>query len=149
AGWFAEPYAVACASPTSCAATGYYVDSSGSQQGLLLTESSSGWVAAEAPLPANAAANPNVTLGSIACPSTATCVAAGTYTDSSGSTEGLLLTWSGTSWTAAQAPLPFNTAVDPSVGSVTVSCPTSTGCAVAAYYSATSGLDQALLLWGM
>lgn len=149
AGWFADPYAISCASDTSCTATGYYLDSSGNQQGLLLTQSSSGWSATEAPLPANAAANPNVTLSSIACPSTATCVAAGTYTDSSGSTQGLLLTWSGSSWRAAEAPLPSNAASNPGVNSMTVSCPNSSGCAVATYYFDTSDLSQALLLWGL
>jgi hypothetical protein len=149
AGWFAAPDVLACTSSTSCVAAGYYIDSSSHQQGLLLTESSSGWVATEAPLPANAAANPNVSLASIACPSTTMCLAAGTYTDSSGNVEGLLLTRSGTSWTTAEAPLPSNAAANPRVSSETVSCPTSTGCAVAAYYFGTSGLSQALLLWGL
>ena len=55
---------------------------------LLVTGSGTSWTAAEAPLPANAAADPGAGLGSVACPSASSCVAAGVYTDSSGNLAG-------------------------------------------------------------
>jgi hypothetical protein len=67
------------------------------------------WAAAKAPLPADASASPGVNLNSIACPSVSFCVAVGTYNDSSGNPQGLLLTKSGTAWSAATAPLPAGT----------------------------------------
>ena len=101
---------VACPSASTCVAGGFYTDSSGNEQGLLITGSGTSWTAAEAPLPANAAADPDAGLDSETCPSASTCVAAGTYEDSSGNEQGLLITGSGTSWTAAEAPLPANAA---------------------------------------
>ena len=76
---------------------------------------SSGWTAAEAPLPAGAAANPGVSVTSVTCPSASSCVAVGTYLDSAGNLQGLVLTGSGTSWTAAEAPLPAGAGADPDV----------------------------------
>ena len=104
---------MACASASSCVATGDYTDSSGNTQALLVTGSGTSWTAAEAPLPANAAADPDAFFpGSVACASASSCVATGFYTDSSGNIQGLLVTGSGTSWTAAEAPLPANAAAE-------------------------------------
>ena len=86
---------MACPSASSCVAAGDYTDSSGNGQGLLVTGSGTSWTAAEAPLPANAAADPVAGLGSVACPSASSCVTAGVYDDSSGNRQGLLVTGSG------------------------------------------------------
>ena len=138
---------VACASASSCVAAGFYTDSSGNRQGLLVTGSGTSWTAAEAPLPANAGPDPGVWLGSVACPSASSCVAAGGYTDSSGNGQGLLVTGSGTSWTAAEAPLPANAAADPVAGLTSVACPSASSCVTAGtYYS--SGNHQGLLVTG-
>jgi hypothetical protein len=65
---------------------------SGNTQGVLLTESSGTWAqGVEAVLPAGAAANPNVSLDSVSCPSAGDCAAIGEYADSSGQQD-LLLT---------------------------------------------------------
>src|SRR5712692_10145839 len=58
------------------------------------------WQAAQAPLPADAATQPDAGLDAVACPSATVCVADGAYTDSSGNAQGLLLTGSGGAWTA-------------------------------------------------
>jgi hypothetical protein len=149
ADWWVQPSTVTCASTTSCVAVGNYLDTSQHQEGLLLTWSGAIWTVKEAPLPANAAANPNVILSSLSCPSPGTCVAGGTYTDSSGNQQGLLLTWSGGSWTPAEVLLPANAAANPQVGMSSVSCPTNSGCVAVGGYTATSGLSQALLWWGL
>ena len=139
---------VACPSASSCVAAGAYADSSGRDQGLLVTGSGMSWTAAEAPLPANAAADPNVLLNSVACASASSCVATGDYTDSSGSTQGLLVTGSGMSWTAAEAPLPANAAADPDVWPGSVACASASSCVAAGYYTDSSGNTQALLVTG-
>ena len=85
---------VACASAASCAAAGTYLDSAGIQQGLLEKWSGTAWTPAEAPLPADAIANPSVALVSVACASAASCVADGQYIGSAANGQGLLETWS-------------------------------------------------------
>ena len=83
---------MSCASPGNCTAAGWYTDSSGNQQGLVLTQSSGTWVAAKAKLPAGAAANPVVYMSSVSCASARNCTAVGEYNDTSGNEQGLLLT---------------------------------------------------------
>jgi hypothetical protein len=139
---------LACPSASSCVAAGVYADSSGNGQGLLVTGSGTSWTAAKAPLPANAAADPAVFPGSVACASASSCVATGTYTDSSGNVQGLLVTGSGTSWTAAKAPLPANAAADPAGTLSSVACPSASSCVAAGRYTDSSGNQQALLVTG-
>ena len=138
---------VACASASSCVATDSYTDSSGGEQGLLVTGSGTSWAATEAPLPANAAANPNVVLGSAACPSASSCVVPGEYSDSSGFEHGLVLTGSGTSWTATEVLLPAN-ADDAVISLASVACPSASSCVAAGSYTDPSGNGQMLLVTG-
>jgi homospermidine synthase len=84
---------VSCASAGNCTAVGSWIDSSGNRHGLLLTQTAGTWAAGtDAPLPANAASNPLVLLRSVSCASAGNCTAVGLYTDSSGNSQGLLLT---------------------------------------------------------
>ena len=92
---------VSCVSASQCVAVGYAAVSE-VQEGLLLTESGGSWTAAESPLPAGAS---DPFLMGVSCESASQCVAAG-FTDVSGVPQGLLLTESSGSWTAAEAPLP-------------------------------------------
>ncbi|MGH3193648.1 MAG: hypothetical protein ACRDOL_41600 [Streptosporangiaceae bacterium] len=73
-----------CPSAILCVAAGNYNDSSGHSQGLLLTGTRFSWAPARAELPGDAAANPNVGLDTLACPSADKCVVGGTYQSSSG-----------------------------------------------------------------
>ena len=139
---------VACPSASSCVAVGNYNDSSGSEQGLLLTGSGSSWSAAEAPRPANAASDPTVFFGSVACPSASSCVAAGSYVDSSGHQQGLMLTGSGTSWTATEIPPPTNAASNPDAALTSVTCLSASSCVATGGYTDSSGNRQGLLLTG-
>lgn len=96
------------------------------------------WNAAITPLPANAAANPSVYISSMACYSASWCAAAGTYADSSGETLGLLLTKSGTAWSAATAPLPSGSGTA-NVNLLSVACPSASSCVAVGYYHPNSG----------
>jgi hypothetical protein len=144
---------VVCPASSQCVAAGRYYDSSANSQGLLLTGAPASWTPAKAPVPANAAANPNVQINDVACSSTSACVAVGNYTDSSGNQEGLLLDGSGTSWTAAEAPLPASPDVtgNPHVSLGPVMCPAVSSCTVVGTYTDAPGSiqgSQSLLLTG-
>ena len=139
-------YYVVCPAVTSCIAVGDYKDSSGHQQGLLLSGSGSVWTATQAPMPNDAAANPEATLQSVACPSASRCLAVGNYTDSSGHSQGVVETRFGSRWTPTQAPLPAGASVAPGVGLDSVSCPSTSFCVVLGNYQDSSGNFQGLLL---
>jgi len=130
---------VSCWAPSGCVATGIYGDSSGNLDGLLLTDSGGSWTAAEAPLPANAAEFTLMNRFEVSCPAAFQCAAAGTYTDTSGAVQGFLLTDSGGSWTAQEAPLPIASA-NPQVDMYGISCWAASQCiATGAYYPDKSG----------
>jgi hypothetical protein len=126
---------VSCPSATSCFAGGNYRQSPGGNDGMLLALSGGTWSAVTAPLPANASANPDVTVGGMSCPSAKWCTAVGQYSDTAGDLYGLLLRWSHGAWTATAAPVPAGSAA---VGSLdAVSCPSTARCFA-------GGLQQAL-----
>ena len=62
-----------CPSTTACVGDGTYRDSSGSDQGFLVTGAGTTWTASEAPLPAGAISDQShpASLASVACPSAA------------------------------------------------------------------------------
>ena len=108
-----------------------------------VTNGGGSWTPAEAPLPADAAASPFADLVSVACPSATSCVATGDYAVSSGGHQAVLVTGSGTSWAAAEAPLPANAAASPRADLVSVACPSATSCVATGYYTDSSGNTQA------
>ena len=148
---------VSCASAGNCTAVGNYEDSSGHLQGLLLTETSGTWAAGvEASLPANAGTTAFPQLGSVSCASAGNCSVVGTYDDSSGNGQGLLLTETSGAWAAGvEASLPANagtggTGVNkliPQVGAV--SCASVGNCTAVGSYPDGSGHLQGLLLTEM
>jgi hypothetical protein len=137
---------VSCPSATACVAVGQYRDTSGHVQGWLLTRSGASWTSARAPLPVNAAAKTFATLNGVSCPSPAYCVAVGWYHNKSGVGEGLILTRSGATWTAAQAPQPANAAAAPWLFLDGVSCPSPSACLAFGSYTDKSGDEPSLLL---
>jgi Cutinase len=143
----AEVEGISCPSTTECVAVGVYADDSGNKEMLALTWSGGSWTAAGVPLPANAAFDPEVEVRGLSCPSVDECVAGGMYQDSSGGFDGLLLTWSGGSWTAAGVPLPANAATtSPDVNVYAVSCASANECVAGGSYVDSSGNTQGLLL---
>ena len=139
---------LSCASAGNCTATGSYSDSSGNRQGLLLTQTAGTWATGvEAPLPANAGSGPGVGLGSVSCASAGNCTVTGSYTDSSGSSQGLLLTQTAGTWAAAEAALPANAGSGPNrAGLGAVSCASAGNCTATGHYLDSSGHTQGLLL---
>jgi hypothetical protein len=150
AGQFAGLNAVACASTAACTAVGGYLDSSGNTQGMLLAGSGTSWTATEAPLPGDASSsNPFSGISAVACPASASCIAVGQYQNSAAVSLGLLLTGSGTTWTATEAPLPAGaSATIPGASVNSVACPAATDCMAGGSYVDSSGNGQGLLLNG-
>jgi Cutinase len=105
---------------------------------------SSQWTAASAPLPADAAANPYVYISSISCYTASWCAGVGTYRNTSGETAGLLLTKSGTAWSAATAPLPPGSGTA-SADLYAVACPSASSCVAVGDYQYSSGTDGGLI----
>ena len=139
---------VSCPSAGNCSAVGWYADSSGHQQGLLLTESAETWTAGvEATLPAGAATDPSVNLHSVSCASAGNCGAVGSYIDSAGHTQGVLLAEGGGVWAAGvEATLPAGAATDPDVSINSVSCASAANCSAVGNYIDSAGYQQGVLL---
>jgi len=143
-----NPGSVSCASAGNCSAVGRYEDSSGNEQGLLLTESAGTWQSGvEATLPANLGSNPSVSFQSVSCASAGDCGAVGQYTDSSGHQQGLLLSETGGTWqTGVEMTPPANSGSNPSVSLQSVSCASADNCSAVGRYLDSSGHEQGLLL---
>ena len=139
---------VSCPSAGNCSAAGYYYDSTGSLQGLLLTETAGTWATGvEASLPAGAGPSPGVDITSVSCPSAGNCSAVGDYYDTSVHVQGLLLTQTGGTWgTGVKASLPAGAGTDPQVNLNSVSCPSAGDCGAVGQYKDSAGNWQGLLL---
>jgi hypothetical protein len=139
---------VSCVTAGICTAVGDYADSSGSFQGLLLTQTAGTWATGtQATLPANAGHDIANVL-SVSCASAGNCTAVGEYYDNSGNEQGLLLTQAAGTWaTGTQAPLPADAASKPYAVASSVSCTSPGNCTAAAGYNTNSpGHSQGLLL---
>jgi hypothetical protein len=152
-GDFVAVESVSCPSPGDCTAVGEYTDTSGKSQGLLLTETAGKWAAGVEPvLPANAGAIaglPGSFVRFVSCASAGNCTAIGTYVDSSGNEEGLLLTETDGSWApGVEAVLPANAAAFESLQWSSLSCASAGNCAAVGSYTSSSAplRFQALLL---
>jgi hypothetical protein len=98
-----------CVSAVFCAAVGDYENGSNLQQGLLEVYQGGTWHAAEAPMPLNAdPTKGEVFIKDVSCASVGSCVAVGSYKDSSGHAHAVIETYAGGSWTALEAPSPHD-----------------------------------------
>ncbi|MGD0937533.1 MAG: hypothetical protein ABR922_23560, partial [Streptosporangiaceae bacterium] len=118
----------------------------GNSEGLLLTQHRGSWTVATAPVPSGAAANSYSSITAVACPSAATCTAAGSYTNTAGNGQVLLLTQHQGSWTVATAPVPSRAATNPETFITGMACPSATACTASGGFTDSSGNSQGLLL---
>jgi hypothetical protein len=145
---------VSCPSAGNCSAVGGYTDSSGYGEGLLLTETAGTWaIGVEAVLPANedrtlSPSSFGAVVRSVSCASAGNCSAIGTYFDSSGNQEGLLLTETAGTWSAGvEAALPPNAvALKQFVQWGSVSCASAGNCTAVGQYTAAGSFFQGLML---
>ncbi len=141
----------ACPSTGDCFAAGSYYSGSSSSpvtgKGAIFTLSSSTWKVIKAPIPTGANIAPNLTLNAIACTASKSCVIGGSYVDSNGNTQGLIISnGGGATWHATEVPLPADAASNPSVSLTMAACPSSGSCALAGTYTNTSVQRGALVL---
>ena len=139
---------VSCASAGNCSAVGSYTDSSHHRQGLLLSETHGRWVpGVKAILPAGVGSNSGVALRSVFCASVGNCSAVGSYTDSSGFTQGVLLSETRGGWArGVEASLPADAGSNPGVLFASLSCASFENCSAVGSYTDGSHHRQGLLL---
>jgi len=98
-------------------------------------------------MPAGAATDPEAFLGSVSCASAGNCSAVGGYTDSSGHSQGVLLSESSGTWaTGVKAGLPADAATNPFASVDSVSCPSAGNCSAVGGYADCVNNQQGLLL---
>jgi hypothetical protein len=132
----------------ACVAAGAF---DGQARGFLVTGSATAWSAIRTPLPAGAGPKQNAALRAVSCLSASLCVVAGTYTDTAGSSQGLLVTRQEGKLIAAQAPLPAGAATRqglPGTQVTSVACPAASSCLATGDYTDTAGDAQTVLLTG-
>ncbi|HEV8065601.1 MAG TPA: hypothetical protein VGP46_12240 [Acidimicrobiales bacterium] len=141
-------YDVSCSSPGDCGAVGTYLDGSGNTQPMVLSEQGGKWSGGvAATLPSGASPFQDVTLPSISCRSSGDCTAVGSYSDSAGNRQGLLLTETSGKWASGvKASLPGGAGSAPSVFMTSASCSAAGTCGAAGSYIDSSGARQALFL---
>ena len=98
-------YAVDCPQVDSCIAVGTYPVTPQVFQPLIEELNSGVWSPVEGPLPADAAAGASGILSGAYCPTEGSCIATGGFGGANG-WFGMILTQSGSTWSAADAPLP-------------------------------------------
>jgi hypothetical protein len=136
---------VSCAPSGSCSAVGYYVDTDGSGEPLVVPVS--GGVAAtglEGTLPSNALGSStgyqDASLNAVTSPVAGSCLAVGDYYDASDYEQGLIVPVSGGAPQAGEeAALPASEAANPYASLATVVCAPSASCvAIGQYDNATA-----------
>jgi hypothetical protein len=99
-----ELHALDCAAADGCSAVGRYTTNGGNRVGLLLTEANGTWTPVTATLPAGADTDPIAALATLSCPSAGNCSAVGSYRDTSGNTQGVLLAETSGTWAVGIQP---------------------------------------------
>lgn len=115
---------IACPSTTRCTAAGGYQDLAGDAFGFVSNGSGSTWSqGVEIPMPADAGANPRVSVGRLSCTAAGDCVVVGSYEDASGDTEAFVDTiTSGVPATAVEVAAPSGAATPVDASLSGVSC---------------------------
>jgi hypothetical protein len=116
---------VSCAAQGSCVAVGGYKDASNNAHAVIDTYAGGTWTAMEAPSPHDASGT-YAFLKSVACPAPGDCFAVGRYQNASGA-FGFIDTLANGAWSAAPAPVPSGSNLDPVAASI--SCPSTSFCA--------------------
>jgi len=140
--------AVACRSAASCSAGGDFRDYADNQQAFAGTEKKGVWGAAEE-VPGSAALNQGgqAEIHSLSCGSAGNCSAGGTYADSSGDLQALVVSETNSTWGTAEE-VPSSAALNQGGNAVTlsVSCASAGNCSAGGFYKDSSGHLQAFVV---
>ena len=142
---------VVCSSKAWCVTVGGYIAVNENWQGLIDTLANGTWTDITAPLngltPSASTSSPFTNLAGLSCSEEGSCVAVGTYQDSTPHVDALIENLSGGLWTATNAPL---IGLSPAAGTVgdgltSVSCPVSGSCVSVGNYFDSSGNTEGLV----
>jgi hypothetical protein len=137
---------VSCPVAGSCAAAGFYSDTSGHRQGLLASLVAGTWTAVTAPtsgLNPGPWTNPALLFTSLSCPAEGSCSAVGSYVAVPNKTDAVIATLASGTWSAITAPVsglnpPPNPAATNMARLDAVSCPAADSCVAVGEYQDTS-----------
>ncbi len=135
--------AVSCSSSGQCAAAGYYLDGTGSQQAFVANEVNGVWQNAEA-IPGTIALNGSgsASVTALSCTAPGYCSVGGNYYDGSGNYQGFVADEVGGVWQNA-VEVPGTAALNFGNGEVSnLSCAAPGDCSAAGYYADSSGNQQ-------
>ena len=135
----AKVSSVSCASAGSCAAAGFYTDSSGHVQGFVISESNGRWhQAIEVPGLAVLNTGGDAKVSSVSCASAGSCSAGGFYSDTTGGTQAFVVSERNGSWGTAQQ-VAANLTSGQGAFVDTVSCSSPGNCAAGGEFNDASG----------
>jgi hypothetical protein len=121
---------VSCSSAGNCAAGGFYVDSTPSAQGFVVSERNGAWGRAlEVPGLGSLNAGDNAEVLSVSCPSAGNCGATGYYNDIPGRFQGFVVSQANGTWRTAKA-VTFSDGAQ----ILSVSCPSAGNCGAGGLY---------------
>jgi hypothetical protein len=130
--------AVTCTTSTACTAVGTYKTDSGAFAQLVERWTGAGWTIEPAPAPTGAVAS---TLSAVSCPSSASCIAVGSSTNSSGVSVPLATGWNGKTWN----PEPLAPPTGHGSALTAVSCTSLTVCDAVGWNTPTSANDPLVI----
>jgi hypothetical protein len=132
-----ELLSVACPVPGSCTAAGFYEARSGVLEPTVAQQVNGRWLrATRTRLPHNASASPEASLSSVTCTGVGSCVAVGSYLNTSGRFEALAVTETRGGWALATVITPPpGAAANPDASLNSVSCPKAGFCTAVGYYT--------------
>lgn len=139
--------AVSCPDDGACTAVGDWVDQSYLYHPLVMTLGAGAWALVTVPGPADQ--NPNggqLLLRGVDCPEVTTCVAGGSYYDTSNFGQPLFLEEQGGVWTADKAPVPAGAPADPNAAVFGVYCPAAGSCSATGVYQPSPGTPAGMIL---
>jgi len=139
--------ALSCPSAGNCVVGGAYADASGNTQGLLLEKVAGAWRSPKRLVaPADAAANPAVTISALSCARARNCAVGGSYQQKGGNSQSFVAGEVRGSWSGARVVvLPANAAATGQTSTVrSLSCASAGNCsAVGNYLTKTSPVGHA------
>ena len=148
AGGSADVGSVSCATAGNCSAGGNYKDSSQRYQAFVINQVNGIWGTAEE-VPGTATLNTggNAAINSLSCASAGNCSAGGSYTDSSGGFQALVVSQVGGTWGTAKE-VPGTATLNTGGFGVTysVSCASAGNCSAGGTYFDSSGHVQAFVV---
>jgi hypothetical protein len=140
---------VACSMSGRCVAVGDYETTSGNFQGWATSVAGGVWgQASEIALPANAATQQFaqfVILSDVACLASGPCVAVGSYNDTSGTRQAMIVSETGGVWDRAIEIAPPPNATNPDAELNQVACPAYGSCVAVGRYEESVGSGQAMV----